>query len=116
MGTMCNGGVCGGPSAEAIAEMNKKGIYMPKQIAEQIQGDWDTVNKKGSDTVSPPDLQKIVKSTVTGLGQLGGGDKFDQKAYAATLKQKFPNNKEFSQGDVIQLVTQLVQKSDSKEN
>ena len=53
---MCNGGVCGGPSAEAIAEMNKKGIYMPKQIAEQIQGDWNTVNKKGTDTVNAGDL------------------------------------------------------------
>lgn len=30
---MCGGG-CGGPSAEAIAEMNSKGIYMPKQIGE----------------------------------------------------------------------------------
>ena len=108
MGTMCNGGVCGGPSAEAIAEMNKKGIYMPKQIAEQIEGDWSTVNKKGTDTVTPADLQKIVKQTVTGLGQLGGGDKFDQKSYAATLKNKFPNNKDFSKGDAILLVTQLV--------
>ena len=77
MGTMCNGGVCGGPSAEAMNEMNKKGIYMPKQIAAQIQGDWDSVNKKGSDKVNPADLKKIVQSTVTGLGTLGGGDKFD---------------------------------------
>ena len=113
---MCNGGVCGGPSAEAIAEMNKKGIYMPKQIAEQIQGDWDTVNKKGAEKVNAADLKKIVQSTVTGLGQLGGGDKFDQKAFAATLKKKYPDNKDFSQGDVIQLVTQLVSKTDGKEN
>lgn len=112
---ICNGG-CGGPSAEAIAEMNKKGIYMPKQIAEQIQGDWETVNKKGTDTVNAADLKKIVQSTVTGLGKLGGGDKFDQKAFTAVLKQKFPDNKEFSQSEITTLVTQLVSKTEGKEN
>ena len=107
---MCSGS-CGGPSAEAIAEMNKKGIYMPKQISEQVQGDWDAVNKKGTDTVNPADLKKIVMGSVAGLGKLGGNDKFDPKAFAAIQKSKFPDNKEFSKAETVQMITHLVSKT-----
>ena len=76
MGTMCGGG-CGGPGAEAIADMNKKGIYMPKQISGQVENDWDAVNTKGLDAVSAADLKKICTTSVVNLGKLGGGDKFN---------------------------------------
>jgi len=97
---MCVGG-CGGPSAEAIGEMNKKGIYMPKQILEQVQGDWNTVNKAGSKTVTPADLKKIVMGSVAGLGKLGGNDKFNPKAFADVQKTKFPDNTEFTKAETV---------------
>ena len=113
---MCNGS-CGGPSAEAIAEMNKKGIYMPKQIEEQLVNEWTSVNTKDTETVSPGDLKKIVTNSINGLGQLGGGDKFDQKKYNQLIKDKFKSNKEFSKGETVQIITLLVSKSaDGKEN
>ena len=116
MGSMCKGS-CGAPSAEAIAEMNKKGIYMPKQIEEQFTGDWQGVNTKGTETVSSGDLKKIVTNSINGLGQLGGGDKFDQKKFNSLIKDKFKNTKEFSKADTIQIITILVSKSsDDKEN
>ena len=55
-------------------------------------------------------------SSVTGLGKLGGNDKFDPKAFATIQKSKFPDNKEFSKTDTIQLITHLVSKTDGKEN
>ena len=66
--------------------------------------------------MNPADMKKIVMSSVTGLGKLGGNDKFDPKAFATIQKSKFPDNKEFSKTDTIQLITHLVSKTDGKEN
>ena len=52
MGAMCNGSGCGGPTEEALKEMNKKGIYTPKQIASTVGNEWTSVNTEGGKKVS----------------------------------------------------------------
>ena len=93
---MCNGSGCGGPSAEAIQEMNTKGIYMPRQISGQVEEDWTTINKKGTETVTLSDLKKICTASVTGLGKLGGKDKFVAKKFTQVTNELYKGQKEFT--------------------
>ena len=50
MGSSCKS--CGGPGEEALMDMNKKGIYTPKQITTQLADEWDVINVNGDKKVS----------------------------------------------------------------
>ena len=105
MGTICQGSACGGPSEEQIKQFNKNGIYMPKQINEQVENDWVIINKKGNETVTKSELQKICNQSVVGLGKLGGKDKFNKKEFNKVLDEFYKNQTEFEKKDSIKALS-----------
>lgn len=113
---MCNGSGCGGPTEEALKEMNKKGIYTPKQIATSVGNEWGTINAEGNKKVSKKDLEKICKQAITSLGKQGGGEKFQPKQFNGLIKDKFADMEEFDLKQSVQIVTTMLSKTDGKEN
>ena len=105
MGAMCNGSGCGGPTEEALKELNKKGVYTPKQISTQIGTTWDEVNTNGDKKVSKKDLQKICTTAINTLGRNGGGDKFKAKQFNSILNDDYADKEEFDKKSSIKIVT-----------
>ena len=117
MGAMCNGSGCGGPTEEALKEMNKKGIYTPKQIASTVGNEWTTVNADGSKKVDKKSLEKICKQAVTTLGKQGGGDKFQAKKFNALINDQYADKEDFDLKQSVKIVTTMLTKGpDGKEN
>ena len=89
---------------------------MPKQIAEQVNDNWDAANPKGNENLGPAELKKLCQTSVVNLGKLGGGDKFNAKKYTQLLKEGYDGQTEFSKKDANKIIVQLVAKAEGKEN
>ena len=106
---MCKSG-CGGATDQAISDMNKKGIYTPKQIKDQFFSQWDAINSNGDAKVSKKDFEKICKQTINTLGKNGGGDKFQSKKFNEIIEEKFKDQDEFDKKQCVKIVTQMMVK------
>ena len=91
-------------------DMNKKGIYTPKQITTQLANEWEIINVNGDKKVSKQQLEKICKQTITTLGKNGGKDKFVAKKFNSILSEQFQGQDEFERKQSIKIVTQMLSK------
>ena len=110
---MCGGAGCGAPDAEAIQEMNKEGIYIPKQIDEHVGATWETRKNQEVDTVPSTELKKVVQATITNLAKLGAKNKtkFDAKKFNALIADSYAGQTDFKKKEVIKIVTLMVSKA-----
>ena len=112
MGASCKS--CGGPGEEALQDMNKKGIFTPKQITAQLGGEWELINVNGDKKVSKKDLEKICKNTVVMLGKNGGSkEKFQSKKFNELVSDQFSGVEEFDRKQSTKIVTQLLSKDEA---
>ena len=91
MGGVCANTSCGQAYEEYKAQkvMNKKGIYTPNQIEDEIKSCWKRV--AGSDeTVDREKAKEIVSRVINGLGVKGNGITFDEPAFNKQYKKVDP--------------------------
>ena len=77
MGAMCANTACGKKLVEwkALREMNKKGIFTPEQVNDEVEKNWNSEVGDGT-FANKEQASTIAENTVNVLGNLGSGKKF----------------------------------------
>ena len=95
---------------QAKKEANKRGVYEPEQITEQVKYYWAKhASSPDATFVNKAEAEKICEESVNYLGSLGSGVTFDKPSfdniYATTDMLGFEKNPETA---VVIMVTNMV--------
>ena len=70
-----------------LKDANKKGIYKPDQITENLDYYWKKHNPDDNSTVNKETAKKITRDTVNYLGSIGSGKKFEESEWEPLYKK-----------------------------
>ena len=59
--------------------MNKRGVYTPEQIEEQVSKQWKKHNPEDNTFINKDTCKTMVEGAVNALGEMGDGVKFDEQ-------------------------------------